>query len=68
MTVNTYMKNSCETFIHIKHKNATYLANKKEASEIFGNMEIVKITSKKNGMPIIHLAGAVYAKNGIPVA
>ena len=68
MTVSTYMMNRNETFIHIKHKNTVYLVNKTEAAEIFGEMEISKVTSKKNGLPIIHLVGAIYAKNGIPVA
>lgn len=68
MTVSTYMKSNNESFIHIKNKNIVYLANAIEAAEIFGNMEIVKTTRKKNGMPILHVAGAIYAKNGIPVA
>lgn len=56
MTINTYMGTNNVDFIHIKQNKVTYLVNAEEAKEIFGGMMIMKITHKKNGFPILHVA------------
>ena len=56
MTINAYMETKNADFIHIKHNKVTYLVNMEEAKSIFGEMMVMKITHKKNGFPILHVA------------